>query len=143
MIASRLLRRAHELLAQKFIRYSMVSAVVVPIGQAFLVFFHAVLDWPGPTANVTAVCISAIPSYLLNRYWVWNKKDPNRFWGEIVPFWSMALLGLLFSTALVAFAEARWGTTLAVSAANLTGFGLVWVAKFFVLNHVLFKGRSR
>ncbi|MGH3369077.1 MAG: GtrA family protein, partial [Nocardioidaceae bacterium] len=121
-------------------RYSMVSAVVVVFGQSLLVFFHAVLDWPGPAANVTAVCISAVPSYLLNRYWVWNKRDPNRFWSEIVPFWSMALLGLGFSTALVAYAERRWGTTVAVSAANLTGFGTVWVVKFFVLNHVLFKG---
>jgi putative flippase GtrA len=68
-----------------------------------------------------------------------GKKGRNSFFTEVLPFWGMALLGLVFSTWLVAIADRRWGTTIAIQAANLSAFGVLWVFKFLVLNHVLFK----
>ncbi len=123
---------------RKTVRYASVSVISLFIGQALLITFHRFLHWPGTTANIVSVVLSAAPSYLLNRYWTWNKKGRNDLWREIVPFWSMALLGLVFSTWLVAIADRRWGTTLAVSAASLIAFGSIWVGKFVVLNSVLF-----
>ncbi len=58
--------------------------------------------------------------------------------GEIVPFWTYNLLGLLFSTMLVALADAWFGTTWSVQLANLVGFGVLWVGKFLFLEKVLF-----
>src|SRR5205823_1682180 len=127
---------------RRTVRYSLVSGISVVIGQTLLVTFKGVLGWPGAVSNLLAVCLSAIPSYVLNRYWVWNKRGKNDVLGEIVPFWSMALLGLAFSTWLVALADHRWGTTLAVSAANLSAFGSLWIAKFVVLNRILFRQPS-
>jgi putative flippase GtrA len=125
-------------IVRKLFKYSMVSVVGVITGQSTLIFCKAVLGWPGVASNLMAVTTGSIPSYLLNRYWVWQKSGPNRFRTEVLPFWVMSVLGLITSTLFVAYADHRWGTTIAVSIANLAGFGILWLGKFFVLDRVLF-----
>ncbi len=125
-------------LGRKAVKYSMVSVVGVAITQVVIIVTHGLLGWPGTVSNVVAVTVSAIPAYILSRYWVWGKNDRNRLWGEIMPFWGMALAGLLLSTLFVAIVDNWTTSTLAVSAANLSAFGLLWVAKFVLLDRVLF-----
>ena len=124
---------------EKQIRYSMVSVVAVITGQTTLILCSAVLDMPPVWANVTSVMIGTIPSYLLNRAWVWGKRGSHHFWREVAPFWFIALLGLGFSTLLVHFASQWSDATIVVMAANLTAFGILWVAKYLFLDAVLFK----
>ena len=50
----------------------------------------------------------------------------------------MAFLGLALSTMAVGWADDRWGGQVAISVANLSAFGLLWVAKFLVLDRMLF-----
>lgn len=126
---------------RKAMRYSAVSVVGVSVTEAVLLFCHAVLDWSATASNVTAVCVASLPAYLLNRAWVWGKRGSHRFTREVLPFWGMALLGLLFSTALVAIADDWSSSSLVVVGANVTAFGTLWVAKFFLLDGVLFGGR--
>lgn len=121
------------------VRYAMVSVVAVAVSQAVLLTTSGVLGWRPVAANVTAVSIGAIPSYLLNRAWVWGKRGPSHLWREVVPFWALALLGLAFSTLLVAVASSWNDATWVVSGANLTAFGLLWVAKYLLLDAILFK----
>jgi hypothetical protein len=73
---------------------------------------------------------------------VWGKNDKNRFWTEIVPFWGMAIAGLILSTLFVAIATQWSDSTIIVSLANLAGFGVLWVAKFLILDEVLFKSQQ-
>ena len=134
-----LLDRARSELGRKTFRYTMVSVIAVIVGQTVLITCSGLIGLSGVLSNLIAVTIGTIPSYLLNRYWTWGKKGKNSLLTEVLPFWGMALLGLIFSTWLVAIADRRWGTTIAVSAANLSAFGVLWVFKFVVLNHVLFK----
>ena len=124
--------------ARKPILYALVSVVAVITGQAVLWTCSGLLDWDPVPSNVTSVAIGSVPSYVLNRYWVWGKRGKNHFWKEVAPFWGMALLGLLLSTAAVAWATSWKDATIVVSAANLAAFGVIWVGKFFVLHHVLF-----
>jgi len=124
---------------RKPVRYSMVSVVAVGVSQVVLITCSAVLDWSPAPSNLTAVSIGAIPSYILNRAWVWGKRGPSHLWREVVPFWAFALLGLALSTLLV-YLAAMWNdSTLVVSAANLSAFGLLWVAKYLFLDAVLFR----
>lgn len=125
-------------LVRKAAKYSFVSGISVLLTLTLLIGFKGGLGLSGVTANVLAVSLAAGPSYVLNRYWTWGKRGRNHVWKEMVPFWSMALLGLAFSTWLVALADQRWGTVLAVSLANLCAFGLLWVGKFVALDRVLF-----
>lgn len=124
---------------EKQIRYSMVSVVAVVTGQTVLVICSAILDFSPVWANVTSVMIGTVPSYLLNRAWVWGKRGSHHFWREVAPFWFIALLGLGFSTLAVHLASGWSDATPVVMAANLGAFGILWVAKFLFLDAVLFK----
>jgi putative flippase GtrA len=120
-------------------RYCGVSVFNVVFGQTLLLVFYKVFGWPAAAANVAAVCISAGPAYLLSRKWVWKQTGAHSVRDEIAPFWGMALLGLLLSTLMVSIADSRWDSGLAVSAANLFAFGIVWVVKFVVLEKIMWK----
>jgi putative flippase GtrA len=123
---------------RKPVRYAMVSVVAVGVSQGVLITCNLLLGWSAAPSNLMAVSIGAIPSYVLNRAWVWGRRGPNQLWREVVPFWAFALLGLAFSTLLV-YLAARWNdSTIVVSLANLSAFGLLWVAKYLFLDALLF-----
>ena len=122
----------------RLVGYSTVSAGTVVLTQAVLVVAYAVLEWPAVVANVVAVCVAAGPAYYANRRWVWSRTDRHSLTGEILPFWAYSLAGLGISSLLVALADRWWQSTVAVSAANLIGFGVLWAGKFILLDRVLF-----
>ncbi|MGH9183694.1 MAG: GtrA family protein [Acidimicrobiales bacterium] len=134
-----LVAAARERLDCKPVRYSIVSAVAVVVTQVVLITTNGALGWPAVVANLAAVSAGCVPSYTLNRYWVWGKRGPNHLWREVVPFWVLALLGLAVSTLLVWLADRWWDSTVLVSAANLTAFGALWVAKYLLLDSLLFR----
>jgi putative flippase GtrA len=121
------------------VRYVMVSAIAVPFSQAVFLLCKEGIELNGTTSNLIAVTLSCIPSYLLNRYWVWGKRGKNHFWREVFPFWAMAALGLVLSTIFVWFVDQRTDVTLFLMAANLSAFGLLYIVKFVLLDRVLFK----
>jgi len=129
-------------LLHRLVRYAMASVVGVVVGQSCLFLFYEGLDLDAWLANLLAVAISSIPAYLVNRYWVWEKRDRNSLRREVLPFWAMAFLGLLLSTIAVTVADNRTDWAPAILAANLGGFGVLWIAKFFVLDRVLFADRA-
>jgi putative flippase GtrA len=140
MTPAAVVARVQDDLGAKFVKYSAVSVISVIVSQVTLVACHDFFGWEPGWSNVTAVSVSSIPAYLLNRAWVWGKSGRSHFLKEVVPFWGMAIIGLALSTWLVVLAARWWpGSTVAVSAANLAGFGILWFAKFAVLEEVLFK----
>jgi len=139
-----LLERSRTPAGKKLVRYSLVSVISVIVSQ--IVLFGAQSFWTARTSNIVAVCISAIPSYYLNRAWAWGKTGKSHFMKEIVPFWSLALLGLIFSTWAADAAESHahnftgsdLGARLIVNAAALGAFGVLWIAKFVIFNKLMF-----
>lgn len=125
-------------LLAKLLRYSAASVVGVVVGQSCLYVFYEGVGLPGVVANLLAVAISSVPAYLINRYWVWRKRGRNSVRREIVPFWGMALAGLVLSTLFIAVVDERTDWAPAIQAANLAGFGVLWIAKFFILDRYLF-----
>ena len=123
----------------KLLRYSGVSVITVLVTQSCLWLGLAVIKWPALAANVFAVTIGAVPAYLMNRSWVWGRRDSHSVRAEILPFWLYSLLGLVISTTLVALAEIWFTSTAVLMLANLVAFGALWLGKFFVLEKVLFK----
>jgi putative flippase GtrA len=123
---------------QKAVKYLAVSAFNVLFGQALLVLAHKGFEWGNVESNVFAVTLSAFPAYVLSRRWIWQKKGNNHFWKEVVPFWSMAFLGLGLSTLFAYIAGQYSDSTAVLMFANLSAFGLLWVAKFFILDKIMF-----
>ncbi len=124
---------------KKLFKYSMASVVGVAVGQPVLWICFGLLGWSAVPSNLASVTAGAIPNYLINRKWTWHQQGKNRLWGEVVPFWTMSALGMVLSLWAVSYAEDRWDTTFAVAIAQLSGFGVVWLAKFLVLDKVMWK----
>ncbi len=128
---------------EKLLRYAGVSVVSVVVTQSLLLFLKGGLGWTGVGANLVAVSVAALPAYLLNRRWVWGVTGSHSWSREVTPFWVYTLMGLVVSTVFVGVADDRWGTTVAVSAANLTAFGVLWVGKFLMMDRILFASGDR
>jgi putative flippase GtrA len=120
------------------LRYSGVSVIATICTQVLLVVGHAGLGVGATAMNVTAVMLTSIPAYLLNRRWVWQVAGPSSLRREIIPFWAFTVAGLLLSTLAVTAVASVTESAAAVSAANIGAFGILWVAKFFVLDDVVF-----
>jgi putative flippase GtrA len=137
---SRLFKRLTDQYGTKLIRFGAVSAFNVVFGQSLLYGAQTVLEWTAVGSNVFSVTVSAIPAYLLSRYWVWQKRGKNHLMKEVLPFWSLAVLGFVLSTASVWFVEQQWDPQpLFINLTNLAAFGVVWVSKFFILDKYLFR----
>lgn len=131
------LQRAH---GARALKYASVSVVGVIVTQAILVVCYQVLEMTAGWSNFTAVSVASIPAYLLNRRWVWKKSGRHSMHREVLPFWAISLLGLVISTVAVSVVARRWDTQLAVSGTNIASFGLIWVAKYLLLDSLLFGG---
>jgi putative flippase GtrA len=127
-------------LVQKFWKYSMTSVVGVVLSQTLIFVFASLLDWSWGWANLTAVAIGTVPTYYLSRAWVWQKRGKSSLYAEIIPFWVMTFLGLLLSTIAVLLLENRYpDSKILANVGNVAGFGVLWLAKFFILDRILFK----
>jgi putative flippase GtrA len=120
------------------VRYSMVSVVGVVITQVQLILYVGILDRDPTWSNVIAVSLCSVPVVLLNKWWVWSHDGKVSLRREVLPFWVFTLAGLLLSTLMVAIVEGFSESTLLVMGANISGFGLLWVAKFLFLDQVMF-----
>ncbi len=133
-------------LLRKLSRYAEVSAISTSVTLCLLgatVYTGALT--PG-WANVMATAVGTVPSFELNRRWVWAKHARRSFLKEMAPFCALSFTGLGLSTLAVSLA-AGWsrsagfsgGTVALVSqVANLATFGALWVVQYFLLDRVLF-----
>src|SRR5205085_1611534 len=97
-------------------------------------------------ANVAATAVGTVPSFELNRRWVWHRHGTASTKREVIPFVALSAAGMVLSTLAVSFAG-RWtdhavlsgaGRTLAIQAANVAAFGTLWLAQFVILDRILF-----
>ncbi len=122
---------------EKLLRYCGVSVVNVVFGQGLLALCLAVLGLGGVVSQVIAASVSAIPAYLLSRRWVWKQRGPDSLRAEVLPFWVMALVGLAFAVSAIAVMERFTESTLVLMATSLAAYGVVWVAKYVVLDKIM------
>jgi putative flippase GtrA len=123
-----------------------VSVITTVISVSTLVLATAVFGVEAWIANVIATSLATVPSFHLTRRWTWERTDASDPWREVLPFWIMAFCGLALSTVTVGIADS-WAAQMhlpatlhlgTVLAGHLSGFGLLWVAQFVVLDRVLF-----
>ena len=135
--------RAH---LSQLARYASVSVVATVVGLTVLGVLVTTRTLTPGWANVVATVVGTVPSFELNRRWVWAKRGARSLYGEIVPFAALSFLGLAVSTVAVSVVghmvtgTASATRTLAVEAANIGSFGLLWVLQFVILDRLLFAG---
>src|SRR5688500_3922380 len=96
-------------------RYSMVSVVGVGVHQIVLLTALIVADLKGVPANILAASVAAVPSFLLNKRWVWGRSDRAHFSREVLPFWVFTVVGVLLSTGFVWVTESWTDAPLAIA----------------------------
>ena len=122
----------------KLVRFAGVSLLGTVTTQVLLFVLIDGFEWSGVPANITAVLVSTVPGYFLNRRWVWGHAGEHSLHRHVLPYWGLSLAGLLLSTIFAWFAYRAVDSGWAVSLANLGGFGLLWVVKYRVLDRYLF-----
>ncbi|MCP3910366.1 MAG: hypothetical protein GY713_05385 [Actinomycetia bacterium] len=132
--------------AGKGLRYVGVSVINVVFGQILLFGAYSIVGWDAVPSQAFAAIVGSVPAYFLCRAWVWKVDGVISFTREVLPFWGLALLGLMTSVMSVDlaanWAEGRWGmgpeAQAVVTIASLGAFGIVWVIKYVVLDQLLF-----
>ncbi len=145
---------------RKKLRYAGISVVFVPVGQimiqllgryAFLepqLINGVMKDNPNFTkASIASAAVLTLPNFFANKYFVWRDTNKENLKTQVAVFWVAAMLGVTLATLLTFFVEravkqAEFSAIVesgAVFLAQLAGFGLVWVARFLVLDRWLFK----
>lgn len=134
----------------QFVRYGAVSLIATLTSLTVLGALVATATLTPGWANIVATGVGTVPSFELNRRWVWGKTGRRSVAAEIGPFCVLSFAGLAVSTLLVS-AVGQWATsvgldafwrTAAVEAANLVAFGSLWILQFLLLDRVLFAHRS-
>jgi putative flippase GtrA len=131
--------------AKQLIRYTMVSVVSTIVSFGVLALVFGVLHlWGEIGSTVFANVVATVPSYYLNRKWVWGKGGRSHLTKEIVPFWVMSAIGIVVSIGGAAVARhigeahhlSHFDQTLVVLVANMVSFGLFWVLKYMLYNRL-------
>jgi putative flippase GtrA len=129
----------------RLIRYTLVSAISAVTALVVLTIVYGVLRWWTEVySTLFANVVGGVPSYFLNRQWVWGKSGRSHLWREIIPFWVLAFIGIAFAlfTAWLAHNYAdrhhlhHLTRTLLVDGANIGSFGVLWLLKFFIFNRM-------
>jgi putative flippase GtrA len=135
----------------KLARYMGASVVANATTLTVLGVLVGVLDFDAGWSNVIATAVATIPSFELNRRWVWHR-DGRSSWGrEVIPFWVWAFLELGISSLAVHLmglhaTAAGWSRpvrTGALEATTIGTTGALWIVQFFLFDRVLFRRRDR
>ncbi len=138
-------------LVRKLARYASASVIATATSMTVLGTLVATGAMAAGWANVVATGVGTVPSFELNRRWVWGRTGRRRVMTEMGPFAALSFTGLALSTLAVSLA-ARWATqahlgatgrTVASEAANVAIFATLWVVQYVLLDRVLFRARHR
>jgi putative flippase GtrA len=133
----------HE--GRKVLRYSMVSVVSTGVSLVVIAIVYGLLHlWSEVPSTVFGNAVATFPSYWLNRKWAWGKHGRSHFLKEVVPFWTMAAVGIAFSILWASLARHiaikyqldHFETTVLVLVANIMSFGVFWVLKLLLFNRL-------
>lgn len=142
---SSVLAHAKSPSGRKQLRYAGVSAVFVPVGQVLVQLVYWLSDWSKPMSILVSAAILTVPNYFANKIFVWRDTSRDRLRTQITVFWVAAMLGTGFAMGLAAIAEVftKDASDLAQAvwlfAAQLGGYGMVWVGRYLFLDRFIFK----
>jgi putative flippase GtrA len=120
-------------LIRRFLRYGSVSAISTATSLLLLGVLVGVVGFPAMGANVIATAVGTIPSFELNRRWVWAQGGQRSLLRQALPYVLLSFAGLVMSTVAVHVASdatahaGRAVHTAAVELANVTAYGALWI----------------
>lgn len=135
--------KSHQ--GKKLSRYFLGSVVTTGVSFAWITIMYGLHIIPGVIwATLSGNLVAVVPSYYWNRRWAWGKRGKSHFRREIVPYWSMAFLGIAFSQLGAFWARhevhthhwSRLEATGVVSGTNVLCFAIFFLLKLMVFNRI-------
>jgi putative flippase GtrA len=136
---------ARSEVGRKQLRYMGVSVVFVPVGQVLIQILGSVFDGNYTRASIVAAAILTVPNFFANKLVVWKDTSRDNLRTQVVVFWVAAMLGVSLATGLTFVVQQLTEDSsslvqrVSVFVAQMTGFGIVWVGRYLVLDKWLFK----
>jgi putative flippase GtrA len=131
-------------------RYTVGS--VIAAATSLVVFAVAFgLGLGNVPANVLAFGAGAVPNWILNRSWAWQRKGRVHVRREIILYAVVSALSLAASSAATGWADHEVPSVtpnhtlqvLLVACAYIATYGVLFVAKYVVYELVIFAGAER
>ena len=135
----------HTHQGRKLIRFTLVSVATTGVSFLAISVLYGFKIFPSVIwATLVGNLIASIPAYQLNRRWTWGKRGRSHFAKEIVPFWSLTLLGIGVSQVGALWARhvvhthdwSHLTNTALVAFTNVFSFAIFWVLKILVFNRI-------
>ncbi|MCU1491952.1 MAG: hypothetical protein JWM85_3357 [Acidimicrobiaceae bacterium] len=133
---------------RRLAKYASVSLVSTATSLTILGVLVGGFGFPAVWANVIAIALGTVPSFELNRRWVWSLSGQRVRAGQVVPFCILSFSGLLISSVAVHVASAATTSASrvvhvgAVEFANIGSYGALWAVQFVLCEKVLFRVRT-
>jgi putative flippase GtrA len=131
-------------LLRRFVRYGSVSAISTVTSLVILGLLVGPIGFPAIWANVIATAIATVPSFALNRRWVWAQRGRESVLRQATPYFLLSFAGLILSTIAVHVASdatinsSRLMHTAAIELANIGTYGALWIVQFVLCDRILF-----
>ena len=102
----RLNRSIRRATVVRLTRYSAVSFVATATSLVTLGVLVGLVHLPATWSNIVATAVGTVPSFELNRRWVWRSTGRRSVFGQIMPFCALSFTGLVASTLAVGMTAA-------------------------------------
>jgi len=136
---------SHSHQGRKLIRFTSTSVISTIVSFTTIGIVYGLKIVSGQIwATIIGNVVASLPSYYLNRRWAWGKSGKSHLRREIIPFWSMSILGTAFSIIGAFFVRSyttshdvsHLQTTVMLQLANIVSFAIFWVLKLIVFNKI-------
>jgi len=133
-------------LTVRFFRYSIGSVVAIVTSEATFILCYATGFLGTTAASTLAFVAGAIPNYVLNRSWAWERRGRPQLGREVVLYALVSALSLVSAAVVTGwvsriaphFTASHAARTALVAAAYLATYGLLFILKFVVFQRVVF-----
>lgn len=132
---------------KRAVRYTLGSGIAFLISQIVFIASYGIFHFfDSRGSSIFATMAGAVPSYFMNRYWAWQKRSKSHVSREVVPYFIMAGISLVFSTWTTDFASSHKGVVgsshllqlVFVDGAYVASFAVLWFAKYAFMDRILF-----
>jgi putative flippase GtrA len=130
----------------RFFRYSVGSVVAVVTSEVTFILCYGTGFLGTTAASVVAFFAGAIPNYVLNRSWAWERRGRLNVSREVILYAVVSIVSLVSAAVVTGWVSqmtaqltgSHAARTALVAAAYLATYGLLFVLKFVIFQRVVF-----
>jgi putative flippase GtrA len=131
-----------------FAKFFAGSLVGMTISQLVLIALYGIGGMNALVAGIIAFVSGAVPNFLVNRRWAWERKRLDTAKREVLPYAIVVGIGGLASSGLSAYFEhlirpevhSHFLRTVLLDIAYVSSYGIFFILKFAVLDRFVFHG---